>query len=598
MHNYTAIVTDTAGLTGQTTVNYTVNTPGTAPSQYRFVRGTGSDQSYLSSIIAVDFEQGLLLDGTGSNSEKFAPGTALPWFMQLSDEESTTYHITSTSGTIGFTLPFQNPLVAFGQSTGREPLYTNQSYAFGLAAGGQIGLGESSGYPEIEIEVYSKNSPHTDLSGKQTPIATAFVSLPQADTPEWTALAENGYVADLHLTGTDDSYTNADGSLAVSYSNYYGQPIDFDTQIQFVAGISPEDIWGQTTTWALLLTHRAASSAYEYKVNYLGSTIDSLDNLWPMAVDSLFNLVSNVSYTLDFTDRPAWLSASLSQPSFQGQALPSQYAGKSVQELLNVSNPITYQFPSYSGTALTPYTSLDNSPEIRTNPILDKFVSDMGYNPIALTNYVLNQIQLTDAVSYSGTVSSSDTSINLGGVNRGALATFEEKEGSPTEQCALLIYLLRKCSIPCGYVFPPTDSLQMLNARMSALLRMQLNGAVDPSGNNAIVPQLLYVNYPWVAAYINGQWVHIFPWLKDTSVTEGYNLSDYLPQGYQTGLQWLQAYINRDNSLLPTTGSSGTTWSTVEQDNPGYLYPLWLDKQLAASGLDESDIGVTVYDRH
>ncbi|MEI7721706.1 MAG: DUF6531 domain-containing protein, partial [Verrucomicrobiota bacterium] len=211
----------------------------------------------------------------------------------------------------------------------------------------------------------------------------------------------------------------------------------------------------------------------------------------------------------------------------------------------------------------------------------------MGANPVALANYVLNQIQLTDAISYNDTGAVNETSINLGGVNRSAQATFLEKQGSPTEQCALLIYLLRKAGVACGYVFPTHNSLQMLDSRMSKLLRMQLKGAVDPNGNSN-VPQLLYVNYPWVAAYINNQWVHIFPWMKDTSISEGYNIADCLPSGYQTGLQWLQHYINRDPNILGLS---------TEYDNPGQLYPLYVNQQLALKGLTTNDVGVTIYDR-
>ena len=277
--------------------------------------------------------------------------------------------------------------------------------------------------------------------------------------------------------------------------------------------------------------------------------------------------------SLNFAKPQAWVSTYLASPHFAGQALPSTYAGKSVDELLKVASPVTYQFSAPNatfsaigdGTAGNP----DPSPELRYNPILDKFVQDMNSDPIALTNYVLNKIHLTDAVSYndngypnqSGTYPLTETSINQGGVNRGALATFLEKEGNPAEQCALLIYFLRKCGVQCGYVFPPHNSLLMLDARMSAILQMQLHGGTDPTGANTSVPQLINVNYPWVGAYVGGRWIHLFPWLKDTSITEGLDVADYLPDNNHTGLQWLDAYVNRDTSLLPSTTTLGTTTS-------------------------------------
>ena len=189
--------------------------------------------------------------------------------------------------------------------------------------------------------------------------------------------------------------------------------------------------------------------------------------------------------------------------------MPSAYVGRSIDELLSISAPVTNQFAASNATS-TNFTALDASPELRTNAILDKFVSDMGSNPITLANYILNQIRLCDAISYNMAGAVSDTSINEGGVNRSALATFLEKQGNPAEQCALLVYFLRKCGVPSGYVFPNQNGLQMLDARMSSLLHLQL-GQVLANTNSA--PQILPVNYPWVAAYVGGQWVHIFPWI-------------------------------------------------------------------------------------
>ncbi len=558
--------------------------------QNRYTRGNKSYPNLLSSIIALDFEQGLLLDNLGSNSSKFPPGSPTPWFMQLSDEEITKlkYHIYSASSGIGasYSIPFQNPLVAFGESTGKAPLYVNQNYRFGIAAGGQMGVTNNN----ISIDVYSKTTHIIDSYGMQVPIATVVIGLPIQGTPQWNSFMQNGYVADIHLT-PDGAYTNASNILGIVYNNPYNEPIDFDTQIQFITGNQPSDQWYQSTNWAMILNHKSGNSTYEFKINYQGTTLAEDGTLLPMAKNQLIPPSIgdyNVSYTLDFTDRSPWVSTYISQPHFDGVPIPSEYADKSIDELLKVSTPITYQFPFPNSD----YSELDTSPELSQHPILDKFVSDNGNNPLILANYVLNNIQLTDAVGLNDSGQPlTEKSINQGGVNRGALATFQEKEGNPTEQCALLIYFLRKCNVPCGYVFPPHNSLQMLDTRMSKLLHMQLRGAINPldsSGKNSSVSKLIYVNYPWVAAYINNQWVHIFPWLKDTSITEGYNVSDYLPQGYQTGLQWVQHYINRDPSILSLSS---------ELDNPGTLYPLWLNQQLSAHGLSQSDVGVTIFDR-
>ncbi len=72
---------------------------------------------------------------------------------------------------------------------------------------------------------------------------------------------------------------------------------------------------------------------------------------------------------------------------------------------------------------------MDNSPELRSHPILDKLVTDLGNDPLALANFVLNEIDLTDAIGYNANGSVSDASINPTGVSRSALATYLEGQG-------------------------------------------------------------------------------------------------------------------------------------------------------------------------
>ena len=46
------------------------------------------------------------------------------------------------------------PLVALGSQGSGSPLYVNQSYSFGIVAGGQITTGSN----EIMVEVYEKSA--------------------------------------------------------------------------------------------------------------------------------------------------------------------------------------------------------------------------------------------------------------------------------------------------------------------------------------------------------------------------------------------------------------------------------------------------------
>ena len=561
IHIYTAVANSTNGVVGQGSSQVTVFTPDDPMASYRFGRPSGTDPNYWTYVLSVDeLKVPVVLNLTGNNSSLFPSG--LPWFVRVA--APTMYQVANTNP-LAYPAAFQNPIVGFGAAGGGTPLYTGQSYSVVLGAGAQSNGSTAS---DFQIDIYSKSQ----FSAGQTnvsPLYTYTAALPEPGTADWDSFAQNGYVRTYNLA------TNGTNSYPLS------------TTLQYSLGAQINDPFGRKVSTPFILTHTATSPDYCYLIKYKGMTYVNGTQV-PMYVTNTNSPSTSAAYgpayALDFTDRPAWVSTSLSAPSFKGTPMPSEYAGKSIDELLNVSTPVTYQFAASNATS-TNFTALDASPELRTNAVLDKLVSDLGSNPITLANYVLNQIRLSDAISYNSSGSLSETSINLGGVNRSALATYLEKQGSPTEQCALLIYLLRKCGVPAGYVFPTRNTLQMLDLRMSALLRMQLDRMLTQTNSG---PQLLPVNYPWVTAYTGGKWVHIFPWMKDTAISEGYDLSDYLPQGYQTGLQWLQKYIARDTNILSLSS---------EFDNPGVLYPLYVNQKLASNGLTTDDVGINWVDR-
>jgi len=133
-----------------------VSDPVSPATPTRYSRGLGSDTNYLSYVIGLDFEKGVQLDPMGNNFSKF-PGadndvTKLPWFMRI--QKHTAYQITNISGTVGYTLPFENPLVAFGAEGGGSALYTGQSYTFGVGSGGQ--LPSMTWLGDFRVEVYDK----------------------------------------------------------------------------------------------------------------------------------------------------------------------------------------------------------------------------------------------------------------------------------------------------------------------------------------------------------------------------------------------------------------------------------------------------------
>jgi RHS repeat-associated protein len=306
-----------------------------------------------------------------------------------------------------------------------------------------------------------------------------------------------------------------------------------------------------------------------------------------MAQDINGTNVPSLLYSLEFEPYPPWRSVYIDPPHFDGSPLPPFYAGMSVDEMLTNTPPVT------NSVSLAPSacTNIDDSPELREHPILDQFVASMGNDPIALANYVINQINLTDTMDYNDDGNVAEQSINLGGMTRGALGTYLEKQGSPLEQCALLVYLLRKAGVPAAYEFAPRNGLQILDARLSRILKFQVQGSFSEAGQLYTSNTMIAVNYPWVAAYIGTNWVHIFPWLKDYDLEEGLNLWDYMPSNYPNAYTWTHDYIYSNTNLLSLA---------VDGDNtPRVVFPAYLKQTLLQNHptISQSDIGMKVLNR-
>ena len=292
-------------------------------------------------------------------------------------------------------------------------------------------------------------------------------------------------------------------------------------------------------------------------------------------------------YSLEFEQRPNWRSTFLDQPHFDGTPLPPFYAGRTLAEMLTNTPPVT-NVVNFTPSAAT---NLDDSPELRRHPILDSFVASMGNDPIALANYVINSIDLTDPMDYSDSGNVAEQAINPTGVTRGALGAFMEKQGSAIDQCALLVYLLRQAGVPAVYEFPPRGGLQILDARLSRMLRFQVHGAYDEAGQLYTTNTMITVNYPWVAAYVGTNWVHIFPWLKDYEIVEGLNLYDEMPTNYSNAYGWVHDYIYGNSNLLALAVNGDNT--------PRVIFPKFLQQTLLQNhpGVSVDDIGVNVYNR-
>jgi hypothetical protein len=565
-------------------INYTF---GVMP----FATGTSEPTAYVpvSTLITNAMFMGLQPWVSGSSSTATAwPSGANTWFLKIATS-GTEYHLTGTNSSgplYSSTNSFTNPLVAFGSQAGGASLYTGQTYSFGVASGGQNGnLAFSGTMNDLKVDVYSASSFSSGTASNVMPVTTGTFHLPRPGESDWETFAQQGYQMPLTVPGT----TGTNFVINVRYA---------------MPGLASFQPGGN---YPVQISISSNSSAYYLRFSLKGAILDANNNWDWMAVDNLSNPSGSgdysVSFTTDFTQQTLqpWQSTIVDNPSFGGTTpLPTAYQGMSEQDLLNLAPLVTgtdsLAALTTSGSASYLVTGTNvatiTSPELVDSPILDNFVTAMNDDPIALANYVQNQIGLVDAMAVpntGGTLNYSDQSVNFGGVNRGALGVLLEGQGSPVEQCGLLVYLLRKAGVPCGYCFGRLDQMQMLTSELSPMLRTQLNGAedygvVESSTGATLTP----VNYPWVSAYINGQWVHLFPWIKDTVVQDGYDLYSSLPQGYKSGAEWVRQYLYNDPKIR--------TPGTEDYENPGVLFPQFVKNNLP-SNLSIANVGVTIWNR-
>jgi RHS repeat-associated protein len=549
----------------------------TSLANNRFQRGASYDPTYTSFVIPLSQQTGFRLDDVGDNSGNFADR---PWFTRLQNETRTHISlIASTNGSgvvsnyYGYMTNFNNPIAAFGSSAGGSPLYVNGQFKFGVYCGAQYETTNSSSTnfaSPLRILVYNLSSFVAGQTNLVAPIATNYIAIPRrtiaADSTNWLKFATNGFSLTIETNG-------------------------LRTTVQLVAesggawGVVPQFTNAQNGTY-VITEECTTNKNYGYVLEGIG-VVPLSTNLYPMVTNSAGAVGWDRLYSFDFETRPPWRSVFIDQPQFNGTPMPSFYQGASPAELTNL-NAVVTNTVSLTGSV---YTNLDDSPELRRHPTLDQLVAGMNNDPIALANFVVNRIELTDALAYNGNNGQASAAVvNEGGVNRSALATYLEGQGAPVEQCALLVYLLRQAGYPAAYLFPTNNNVQMLDTRLSALLRMQLHGAVNQYGQLYTTNTLITVNYPWVVTTISNQTVHIFPWLKDTQITEGLNLYDYMPTNYDNGFKWLRRYLYGDTNILGLS---------LESDAPSILFPRFIKQQLLANapGISLDDIGLRAFNR-
>jgi RHS repeat-associated protein len=435
-------------------------------------------------------------------------------------------------------IPVTLPVASFGGTFGPS-LLPGETYGF-RAKGGTLSTNP------VVIQVYRKSD--------RAWLTNMSIAVPLASSASWSSFVANGFAVSSEGMGLKTVIRRAEG-------------LDL---------FLPDD-----TLW---VTHVASDAATNYVFLF---TMDGRVNGSAVSVNGSMQPVGTYLYDLQFDPRPALRPQFFETPHFAGTPMPPHLFGKTPQELLNYGAPVT------NAVTISPSscTNLDHSPELRRHPILDQFVTDLNRDPFALANYVFNEIELTDAVALRDDGILETQVVNSGGVNRGALGVYLEGQGSPVEQCALLIYLLRQAGYPATYVFPSDGGLKLLDRRLSQLLRVRIEGGYDRYGQLYTTNSLIAANYPWVATQVGGQWVHLFPWLKDTQVIEGFDLGEFLPAAYQDSQLWVKDYILGKTNLM--------AFATPDDDTVAGVFTRHLKNHLEqnAPGVSLDDIGLRFVDR-
>ncbi|MFA5190415.1 MAG: DUF6531 domain-containing protein [Verrucomicrobiia bacterium] len=560
-------VTNNAGGTNYSlpTLPEPLQTANSLATTERFVRGTGSDPTYHSFVIPLSQQKGVALNSLGSNTFN----GVVPWVDKAT--WNTYRHYSYTNDTNSFL--FKKPIAAFGSGVGGTPLHIGQNYGFAVYSGyPPADFGHT--LPDVQILVYSNYGSSCQLVG----YANVYVPR-KTNSLAWAQFASNGFsqTTDMSVYGLKTTLTLTDASSA---EHKFG--VNFQSCSPFI------------------LTHTASAAAanYYFLVQAIGAVPNSsVISRWSSSVDQAGATPAyNALYALEFEPLPAWRSIYVAQPQFQGEPLPQEYANKSLDELISGLTTTNVALSTSSTNLAVPntYTNLNASPELRRHPLLDKLVSDLKRDPLALAAYVQNEIELTDALGYNTDGSVTEDSINPCGVNRGALGVLLERQGSPIEQCALLVYLMRQAGYPAAYAFPKTNTLKMLDVQMSRMLRMQIKGAVDSYGDFYTTNTMLSVNYPWVTVYLTNSagvagWTNLFPWIKDTEVVEGLDIGSVMPSTANIGRGWIRNYLCNTNLAV----------DSLENDTPVHLLVGSITNYLAANDLTHSiaDIGVRAVNR-
>jgi hypothetical protein len=188
-----------------------------------------------------------------------------------------------------------------------------------------------------------------------------------------------------------------------------------------------------------------------------------------------FSLEESPLYELNFTSPP-----------------PSQLEALSKPTVFHAGKPLETDSPTIALSIND--GSFKEESLLKHDSRLDLLVEEMKNDPLALIQFVYNEIDFCDPF-----MTRKDGVFLAPSIHRSPYGTFLAKEGSPWEQCVLLVYLLRQAG--CQAIF--TEGTYTLSAsEAEKLLFLQLSGEKEVS-----------LNYPGVLFFDEGQkeWISLYP---------------------------------------------------------------------------------------
>ncbi|MDB2614128.1 DUF6531 domain-containing protein, partial [Chlamydiales bacterium] len=204
----------------------------------------------------------------------------------------------------------------------------------------------------------------------------------------------------------------------------------------------------------------------------------------------------------------------------------------------------------------------------QTYPQLNAFVKELHQDPLLLAQYVLHEIAFYDPF-----LSQEEPIFLAPGIQRDPLMVFLTRQGTPWEQCWLLVYLLREAGYEARFAFGPPCTLP------KDFAQKMLFTTLPDDQEEAIL------EYPWVVFFNGNEWVSVFPWMKEMHVEEGYELYHQLPDAFSSPQRFVMDYIKKDERIYKHVGHDG-------DDSARVLFVKCVEEELRNKGLSLQDVGI------